>query len=651
MTQGITERECDRSFLPQSFLYLTSGAVPGADMRFWNCLEAGSTVPLSSLFGRSGPQLMEHRPSKWRLDVVNRGLDVYSRTQLKSPGGSILYHLQTDGRMLWGGQSVYHFHQHAGHTSFAAFTVAAQTHTHQLAINHGAGTRTLRVANDIGTNSYPVTLQVNAPAAYATVTLNWGTGSKIYYLQVNVPWSSGLSDDEVAIRLRDAIRADVASGLIPNDVWCTTFTDVLSIYRYNGTLTLSLAASAGFAVLNASQVAIGAFLRVSPQIDVVAQATELVNALQWDKQAGNLPAELSFGRNGAQVTITRPAPGTIALSTTGASFASLKDLGSGRPWRGKLRVLGRTMQERYITEEHDFILEASAPGAAADFKVRTDFAYKLQEFEIEDQVGHTADAWIAVGFDWRWNSTRVHLLAAGSDTQTYTVSDGTLSRTFELDNNAAVTGGRTLVTIGGSASATATNLAAAINAAVGLAQLRSTLIATAEGNSVLIWDTAAASRASITHSTSASATFYLIRDNGAFGIDEFGFKIGVPWLCSSIRDLTCVKVDRTPTRNVGGVMPNNSRGVYALDLVRGNGTRAPYFDPEDNSLVVNGYAELLNPTQPNNATFTLEPLPYAGRHFLIFQYDPVRPEAIKPEQLPMDSGGSYFRAGNQKTRP
>lgn len=645
MTQGITERECDRSFLPQSFFYLTGGAVPGADMRFWNCLEAGSTVPVSVLFGRTGPQLMEHRGSKWRLDVVNRGLDVYNRSQLKSPGGQILYHMQADGRMLWGGQAVYHFHQHAGHTSFAAFTIAGQTNNHDLALNYSTGTRNLRIRTDA------VSIQVNAPSAYGTFTLNWGTGSKAYYLQVNVPWQSGLTDDEVAIRMRDAIRADVANGTIPSDVWCTSFTDVVAVYRYDGTLSITGSVGAGFALLNATQAVAGAFLRINQQVDVVACATESINALQWDVSAGNLPSTLSFGRDGARVTITRPAPGTIALTTASASFSNLKDLGSGRPWRGKLRVLARTMQERYITEEHDFILEASAPGAPADFKVRTRHAYKLQEFEIEDQVGHTADAWLAVGFDWRWNSLRVHLQAAGSDTQTYTINDGTNTRIFELDNNAAVTAGRSLVTIGGSASVTATNLAAAINTAVGAAQLRATLIATAEGNSVLVWDTALATRPNLTHSTSASATFYLIRDNGAFGIDEYGFKIGIPWMCASIRDLMCVKVDRTPTRHVGGVMPNNSRGVYALDLVRGNGTRAPYFDPEDNSIVVNGYAELLNPTQPNNANFTLEPLPIPGRHFLLFQYDPIQPEEIKAAQAPIDDGGSYFRAGNQKTRP
>lgn len=52
-----------------------------------------------------------------------------------------------------------------------------------------------------------------------------------------------------------------------------------------------------------------------------------------------------------------------------------------------------------------------------------------------------------------------------TDGEFVTVNDGVDSLSFEFDNNAAVTAGRISVTIGGSAAASATNLAAAINQA------------------------------------------------------------------------------------------------------------------------------------------------------------------------------------------
>lgn len=49
-----------------------------------------------------------------------------------------------------------------------------------------------------------------------------------------------------------------------------------------------------------------------------------------------------------------------------------------------------------------------------------------------------------------------------ADTNTITISDGAVSKTYEFDNNATITGGNILVTIGASATASVLNLIAAI---------------------------------------------------------------------------------------------------------------------------------------------------------------------------------------------
>ena len=58
----------------------------------------------------------------------------------------------------------------------------------------------------------------------------------------------------------------------------------------------------------------------------------------------------------------------------------------------------------------------------------------------------------------------IELVAQPADGNTVTISDGTTSVTFEFDNNAAVTGGNVLVTIGTMMINTVDNLLAAINA-------------------------------------------------------------------------------------------------------------------------------------------------------------------------------------------
>lgn len=213
-----------------------------------------------------------------------------------------------------------------------------------------------------------------------------------------------------------------------------------------------------------------------------------------------------------------------------------------------------------------------------------------------------------------------------------------------LTNQAALAAGAARVEVEGSVAADLQNLQDTLQYLVDATTLNATIVMTQHTNAVntlelCIWDTAAANRAGYRHAQTGG-DIYLGDGPGKAGfsmltgspqpMSENNIKIALFWRIRDIRDITCVKFDRQHVGNgLAGLLEfnNNSRGFYPLDLVRGNGTRAPYIDRKDGSLVVNGYAEMTRSAvyAPSGAVHELKDYPEVGNHFLLFQYDPIEP--------------------------
>jgi hypothetical protein len=104
----------------------------------------------------------------------------------------------------------------------------------------------------------------------------------------------------------------------------------------------------------------------------------------------------------------------------------------------------------------------------------------------------------------------IRLAANPNDTDTLTITTGLVVVVYEFDNNAAVTAGRILVTIGASAAATATNLAAAILANQGIY-----LGAAAHATDTTVVDIATLAKGGIlTLAESTGGARVVVRDNG-----------------------------------------------------------------------------------------------------------------------------------------
>lgn len=128
--------------------------------------------------------------------------------------------------------------------------------------------------------------------------------------------------------------------------------------------------------------------------------------------------------------------------------------------------------------------------------------------DIAFEIGKVANGRFATG--------HIRLTAAGTDTHTVTITVNSVTKVYELDSGGGVSGTNVAVTIGGSASATASNLATAI------ATNQGTLItAVTDGATVDL----IARKRSIDLALTNSGGSFVVQDNGEERDDELPRRI------------------------------------------------------------------------------------------------------------------------------
>jgi len=659
--KGITERSFSRSSLIRSGIY-AQGLLAGDVARGFLLSDAGSAVPAAVL--DDGDKYFEQRPTPWFYEWMKWGESGDARIA-ELTGSTLKKAGQIDGRVLWAGDVVAQLHDNSGNAGYARATVENTAAAgDRLQIADGTHTRlyegedTLGIFDFLATQAYGDQIRVADGVLTYTLTLTHNTD--IALGRVEMGSTAAQTAANVYYALNEAIRA----GLLSSDI--VVYQDsaaniTLSRYSVAGVLTLTAPTNAGPTINAATLQSLAATagnVRFAIRTATVGTTEDLIRAIIYDQGLGNLDSDITIYQEndnlGAGTTVLRlrRETGVITLTTpvnAGPTFSGVVSVTAARPARVKLRIEG--FDTCGTPHEEEVLLECDGDGTAgADVFYRSQYAYQWCHAQILEKENIATADYLNIGNEFRHHSLRCTLLDAGTALDTYVINDGVnpaVTFTFK-----AVAPGALDVLIGASAGATATNLKAKVDAQIGVS-LAATMLTTlddgggnAGNNSLLIWDTQATNRPGYKH-TETGTTCWLEDGPGKTGfsllsgnrqpMSEANIKIGLFWRVRDIRDITCVKFDRQHVGDGAAIIEanNNVRGFYPLNLVRGNGTVAPYIDRRDNSLVVNNYTELTRSAvyNPSGAVHELKTYPEGGMHFLMFQFDPLEPQDLPQGQV------------------